>query len=202
MIEPIKRYKFKKGQLHLKMKTSRLIHILVAVVIGICMMFYTLDVYTPNPQISLASSVIVQPTEQEKQEEYILSSNLKVSKADAKEIVAAIHKWAIIFKLDPKLMLAIARQESNFNKYAISTSGAYGIMQVIPVWHKQKVVDAHALLGNPEIFNINTNIYLGGRVLLDCTKKQKTTTKVLECYYGKPNTGYADQVLAHYKILS
>jgi soluble lytic murein transglycosylase-like protein len=165
------------------------------------MLLYTLDVY--SPQVTLvANSVVVQPTIQDRQEEYILSSNIKVSKEDAKEIVAAITKWAIIFKLDPKLMLAIARQESNFDKYAISSSGAYGIMQVIPVWHKQKVVDANKELGNPELFNINTNIYLGARVLLECSKRFKNTTKVLECYYGKPNTGYAQQVLAHYKNLS
>lgn len=201
MIEPIKRYKFKKGQLHLKMKTSRLMYILVAILLGMYMMFYTLDAYSPRVVI-LANSIIAPPSEQDKHEDYILSSNIKVSPADAKEIVSAVTRWSQEFKLDPKLMLAIARQESNFDKYAISSSGAYGVMQVIPVWHKQKVVDAHALLGNPELFNINTNIYLGARVLSDCFKRKKDVTKALECYYGKPNTAYAKQVLAHYKILS
>lgn len=202
MIEPIKRYKFKKGQFHLRMRNSTIMHIIVALVIGVCMIFYTLDAYNPEIKFAQIESIVTQPTVQDRQEEYILNSNIKVSKEDAKEIVSAIHKWSTEFKLDPKMLLAIARQESNFNKYAISTSGAYGVMQVIPVWHKQKIVDAHDLLGNPEIFNIHTNVYLGARVFADCSKRHKTTTKALECYYGKPDTGYAKQVLAHYKILS
>ncbi len=200
MIEPIKRYKFKNGRFHLKMKFSTCMQILTAVVVGICMLFYTLNAY--SPEMVYVDSVVTQPTVQDKHEEYILSSNVKVSKADAKEIVAAITKWSQEFKLDPKLLLAIARQESNFNKYAISTSGAYGVMQVIPVWHKQKIIDAHAALGNPEIFNINTNVYLGARVFSDCIKRHKNVTRSLECYYGKSDTGYAKEVLAHYKILS
>ena len=194
LIEPIKHYRLKKGQLHLKMKISKIIHTLVLFSIGVCIMFYALNAYTPG--------VIFNPVIQNIQEKYILSSNVKVTKAEAKEIVQAITKWSTEFNLDPKLMLAIARQESNFNKYAISSSGAYGIMQVIPVWHKQKVVDANKVLGNPEIFNINTNIYLGARVYSECVKKTKAINKALECYYGKPRTGYAKQVLAYYKILS
>lgn len=201
MIEPIERYKFKNGQLHLKTKTNIVAYTLIGLFIGMCATFYTLDAHTPHVTFA-PTTVVIQPTVKDKLEEYILASNLKVTKPEAKEIVTAIVKWSNEFKLDPKLMLAIARQESNFNKYAISTSGAYGIMQVIPVWHKQKIVDAHALLGNPELFNINTNVYLGARVFSDCSKRFKSTTKALECYYGKADTGYAKQVLAHYKILS
>jgi len=199
LIEPIKRYKFKNGQLHLKTKTSKIIHTAAAIIAGVCMTLYALDVYNPVP---VTDSLVIPYTIERRFEEYILASNIKVSRVDAKEIVSAITKWSMEFNIDPKLMLAIARQESNFDKYAISSSGAYGIMQVIPVWHKQKVIDAHKALGNPELFNINTNVYLGARVYADCMKKTKIVTKALECYYGKPNTGYAQQVLGHYKFLS
>lgn len=200
MIEPIKNYRFKNGQLHLKIKTKFVLHILLGFILGICGTFYTVSYYIPEP-VTTVTPVIIQPTIQDRQQEYILQSNPKVTHADAKEIVEAITKWSQEFKIDPKLMLAVARQESNFDKYAISTSGAYGIMQVIPVWHKQKIVDAHSVIGNPELFNINTNVYLGTRVYQECQKKTKVVVKALECYYGKPNTGYAEKVLKHYKVL-
>jgi soluble lytic murein transglycosylase-like protein len=132
---------------------------------------------------------------------YVVSANPNISEKSAREIVVAAQKWGYEFGLDSKLILAIVKVESNFHPHAISTSGAYGLMQVIPTWHKEKIVKAKKELGNPEIFNINTNIYLGSMVLKECLlRSSNKTSKALLCYSGQTK-GYDDKVLKHYVLL-
>lgn len=128
---------------------------------------------------------------------YVAESNPDLSIKATKEIVVASYKWASEFNLDPKLLLAIAKVESNFYPHAISSSGAYGLMQVIPLWHKDKILKARKELGNPEIFSINTNMYLGALILRDCTKRNRTIMKTLQCYSGK-TPGYEEKVMVNY----
>jgi soluble lytic murein transglycosylase-like protein len=130
-------------------------------------------------------------------EDYVLSHNPKV---DAREIVSSVNKWGKELSVDPKLLLAVAKVESTFDPHAISKSGAYGLMQVIPVWHKEKILQARRELGNPEIFNISTNIYLGAKVLKECLEKTGGVTKALQCYSGQ-TPGYDAKVLAEYRRL-
>lgn len=130
--------------------------------------------------------------------EYVVKSNPSISNKSAKEIVFAAYRWAFEFNVDVRLLLAIAKVESNFYQHAISSSGAYGIMQVIPLWHKDKIIRARNELGNPEIFNINTNMYLGALILRDCMKKTSAkTSKALQCYSGQ-TPGYDNKVLVQY----
>jgi len=130
---------------------------------------------------------------------YILSKNPKLPESKATEIVEASNRWAREFKIDKKLILAIQQVESMYRPHAISESGAYGLMQVIPVWHKEKIIRAKKELGNPEVFNINTNIFLGALVLQECMKRTKrVTNKALLCYSGQ-TPGYDKKVLNVYK---
>lgn len=133
--------------------------------------------------------------------EVIQDINNKVSYKDAKEITFATLKWAKEFEVDEKLLLAIMKVESTFDKYAISTSGAYGLMQVIPVWHKDKILKAKKELGNPELFDINTNIYLGAWIVHDCfIKSRGNLQSALLCYSGQ-TPDYDKKVLYAYKAL-
>jgi soluble lytic murein transglycosylase-like protein len=61
--------------------------------------------------------------------------------------------------LDPQLVLGLIQHESNFRKYAVSTAGARGYMQVMPFWVRQ--------IGDPEhdLFNLRTNLRYGCRIL-------------------------------------
>jgi soluble lytic murein transglycosylase-like protein len=133
-------------------------------------------------------------------EDYILESNPSISKKDAREIVLATYTWANANNIEAELLLAISKVESTFNKYAISPSGAYGLMQVIPVWHKDKIIEAKRKLGNPEIFNINTNIFLGASVLRNCLNTKGSIDKALLCYSGQTE-GYDKKVLSEYKAI-
>ena len=61
--------------------------------------------------------------------------------------------------LDPQLVLGLIQQESNFRKYAVSSAGARGYMQVMPFWTSQ--------IGSPEhdLFTLRTNLRYGCTIL-------------------------------------
>ncbi|WP_158014341.1 transglycosylase SLT domain-containing protein, partial [Thauera phenolivorans] len=52
------------------------------------------------------------------------------------ELLTTIHYEATRAGLDPQLVLGLIQVESNFRKYAISSAGARGYMQVMPFWLK------------------------------------------------------------------
>ncbi len=128
---------------------------------------------------------------------YIKESNPNVAHEDAIKISSSVIKWAKEFSLDPNLLLGLAKVESSFNKHSISPMGALGITQVMVQYHIAKIKIARDTLPTPELFDIDTNIYLGAWVLRDCMKQFKIVDKALLCYNGSnasPN-GYDKSVL-------
>ena len=61
--------------------------------------------------------------------------------------------------LDPQLVLGLIQVESGFKKYAVSTAGARGYMQVMLFWVRQ--------IGNPEqdLFHLRLNLRYGCTIL-------------------------------------
>lgn len=68
-------------------------------------------------------------------ENYILSNLLKEDNLSIEEefnkINEVVDKYSEIYNVDKSLILAIIKQESNFNKNAISSAGAKGLMQIM-----------------------------------------------------------------------
>lgn len=188
-MEPISRYYLKDGAYHLKSNWPRRFRVLVSILFfGFAAFFPTIEGHAVEGSYSLVKQEQVETI-------YKIPG---ISRTDATQIIQSTYKWANEFKVDKKLLLAIAKVESSFNKYAISPSGALGIMQVIPKWHKEKVIAARDKLGNPELFNIDTNIYIGTWVIKDCLIKHKDVSKALLCYSGQTE-GYDQKVLQEYK---
>jgi soluble lytic murein transglycosylase-like protein len=75
------------------------------------------------------------------------------------EFLRTVHYEATRAGLDPQLVLAVIQVESNFRKYAVSTAGARGYMQVMPFWV--------GLIGAPEhnLFHLRTNLRYGCLIL-------------------------------------
>jgi len=83
------------------------------------------------------------------------------------EILRRVHQEATRAKLDPELVLAVIQVESNFDRFAISSTGAQGLMQVMPFWLEE--------IGRPEdnLFHIRTNLRLGCTILRHYLEKEK-----------------------------
>ncbi len=66
---------------------------------------------------------------------------------------------ANLMGLDPQLVLAVIDIESNFNRYAVSSVGAQGLMQVMPFWKNE--LGRHT----DDLFNPRINIRYGCAIL-------------------------------------
>jgi soluble lytic murein transglycosylase-like protein len=75
------------------------------------------------------------------------------------ELLRRVHREATRAELPPELVLAVIQVESNFDRYAISESGARGLMQIMPFWLKE--------IGHPEdnLFDPATNLRMGCTIL-------------------------------------
>ncbi|MBS1171201.1 MAG: lytic transglycosylase subunit [Proteobacteria bacterium] len=75
------------------------------------------------------------------------------------ELIKAVHYEASRAGLDPQLVFGLIQIESGFRKYAVSTAGARGYMQVMPFWVR--------LIGRPEhnLFHMRTNLRYGCTIL-------------------------------------
>jgi soluble lytic murein transglycosylase-like protein len=75
------------------------------------------------------------------------------------ELLKTVHHEAMRAGLDPQLVLGLMEVESGFRKYAISSAGARGFMQVMPFWTK--------LIGKPDhnLFHVRLNVRYGCVIL-------------------------------------
>ena len=71
------------------------------------------------------------------------------------EFLRTVHYEASRAGLDPQIVLGLIQVESNFRKYAVSSAGARGYMQVMPFWVKS--------IGTPDqnLFHLRTNLRYG-----------------------------------------
>ncbi|MBK7899255.1 MAG: lytic transglycosylase domain-containing protein [Azonexus sp.] len=75
------------------------------------------------------------------------------------ELLRTVHYEATRAGLDPQLVLGLMQVESGFRKYAVSSAGARGYMQVMPFWIK--------IIGRPDdnLFHLRTNLRYGCTIL-------------------------------------
>jgi len=75
------------------------------------------------------------------------------------EFLVTVHYEAKRAGLDPQMVLGLIQVESNFRKYAVSSAGARGYMQVMPFWMK--------LIGrlDDNLFHLRTNLRYGCVIL-------------------------------------
>ncbi|MDR0588534.1 MAG: lytic transglycosylase domain-containing protein [Burkholderiales bacterium] len=79
--------------------------------------------------------------------------------AERLELLATVHYEGVRSGLDPQLILGVMHHESGFKKYAVSSAGARGYMQVMPFWTK--------LIGTKDqnLFHLRTNLRYGCVIL-------------------------------------
>jgi soluble lytic murein transglycosylase-like protein len=91
-----------------------------------------------------------------------MSSRLKKrlpNQAYREEFLRTVHYEATRAGLDPQMVLGIIHVESAFKKYAVSSVGARGYMQVMPFWVKS--------IGTPDqnLFHLKLNLRYGCTIL-------------------------------------
>ncbi|HEY8522034.1 MAG TPA: lytic transglycosylase domain-containing protein [Gammaproteobacteria bacterium] len=108
------------------------------------------------------------------------------------KILTTVHRQATRAGLAPELVLAVIDVESNFDRFAISSASALGLMQVMPFW-----VTELGYTDKNKLFDIQFNILLGCQILkyyLDMEKGD--LVKGLARYNGSVGQRwYADRVM-------
>jgi soluble lytic murein transglycosylase-like protein len=118
---------------------------------------------------------------------------LSVVKDDAErsEILHHVFCEARRLQLPPGLVMAVIDVESRFDRWAVSSAGAVGLMQVMPFWPNQLGMT------NQELVRIPQNVRMGCTILKFYLEREKGDyTKALARYNGSVGRrNYADLVL-------
>jgi len=125
-----------------------------------------------------------------------LSRRYKVALDATEQLVGAAHEAGSRLGIDPLLILAVMAVESRFNPIAESVMGAKGLMQVIPKFHQDKLVE-HG--GEDSVFEPMTNILVGTRILKDAMRRGGGLMPGLQLYAGAfsdDGQQYAQKVVA------
>lgn len=100
------------------------------------------------------------------------------------EFLRLLHAEATRAKLAPELVLAVIDVESRFDRFAISSAGALGLMQIMPFW-----LDEIGMPGD-NLFRTQTNLRFGCTILRHYLEKENGNLgPALARYngsYGKP----------------
>jgi soluble lytic murein transglycosylase-like protein len=127
--------------------------------------------------------------------EYI-AKRYRVSDQAVAGYVLLAYQAGAQYSVDPLLILAVMAIESRYNPVAESSMGARGLMQVIPRYHLEKLLD-HG--GEPALLEPAVNITVGAQILREYQRRFRDTETALQMYGGAlddASTQYASKVLA------
>ena len=125
-----------------------------------------------------------------------IAKRYRVAHDAAAGFVATAYRAGGEWKVDPLLILAVVAVESRYNPVAESNMGAKGLMQVIPKFHPEKLVE-HG--GESALLDPHVNIQVGAQILREYLRRYGETETALQMYAGafdEPNSSYAFKVLA------
>jgi soluble lytic murein transglycosylase-like protein len=82
-------------------------------------------------------------------------------------LLKKVHAEATRSEIEPELIMALIHVESGFKRFAISSVGAQGLMQVMPFWKNE--------IGRPEdnLTDMQTNLRYGCTILKHYINKEK-----------------------------
>jgi soluble lytic murein transglycosylase-like protein len=120
----------------------------------------------------------------------------RVAETASTAFVSTAYRAGQEHSVDPLLILAVMAIESRYNPVAESSMGAKGLMQIIPKYHQEKLLEhggEFALL-DPEV-----NIQVGAQILREYMRRFGATETALQMYGGamdEPTAQYSGKVLA------
>jgi len=116
----------------------------------------------------------------------------------ARQFLALVRYESMRAGLDPHLVLAVIDVESKFRKYAVSKSGARGLMQVMPFWVKELGESAQQ---GQNLFQERINLRYGCTILRHYLDRERgNTANALARYNGSlGQPDYPNRVFAAYR---
>lgn len=126
----------------------------------------------------------------------VIAKRYRVAQDAAAGFVATAYRAGTEWKVDPLLILAVMAVESRYNPVAESTMGARGLMQVIPKFHLEKLLE-HG--GETALLDPEVNIQIGAQILREYQRRFGEIETALQMYGGafdEPGSSYAFKVLA------
>lgn len=147
----------------------------------------------PMQAVALAAS---EPPLEERALARFIARRYRVADEAASLFVRTAFRSGREHGIDPLLILAVTAVESRFNPVAESSMGAMGLMQVIPRFHPEKLVD-HG--GEQALLDPEVNIQVGTRILREYLGRFRELEPALQKYAGafdEPTAQYTGKVLA------
>jgi len=97
-------------------------------------------------------------------------------------------------RLPPGLVMAVMDIESRFNRWAVSSAGAVGLMQVMPFWPEKLGIKRY------ELIHTGPNIHMGCAILRFYLRYERNDVrKALARYNGSVGQrGYPDMVISRW----
>jgi soluble lytic murein transglycosylase-like protein len=113
------------------------------------------------------------------------------NQGEREQILHHVHCEARRVDIPPELVLAVMDVESRFDRYAVSSAGAVGLMQVMPFWPSQLGMT------NAQLVRIGDNVRMGTTILGYYLRKERGNyQRALQRYngsLGRPD--YSDLVI-------
>jgi soluble lytic murein transglycosylase-like protein len=95
------------------------------------------------------------------------------------QILENVHCEARRLQLPPELILAVMDVESRFDRFAVSSAGAVGLMQVMPFWPRELGMT------NDQLVSISANVRMGATILGYYLRKERGNyQRALQRYNG------------------
>jgi soluble lytic murein transglycosylase-like protein len=125
-----------------------------------------------------------------------LTRRFSIAAAPTAAVVDTAYRAAEESGFDPLLVLAVISIESRFNPIAESVMGAKGLMQIIPKYHRARLLE-HG--GDEAVLDPESNILVGTKILQEYVVRTGTLEAGLQFYNGASRDAtaqYAQRVLA------
>ena len=134
-----------------------------------------------------------QESEQRALAEFI-ARRWRIAETAATNFVAIAYRAGKKYSVDPVLILSVMAIESRYNPVAESVVGAKGLMQIIPKYHLEKLLD-HG--GEEALLDPEVNIHVGAQILREYYRRLGDQEAALQMYAGafdEPTARYATKV--------
>ncbi|MFA5759332.1 MAG: lytic transglycosylase domain-containing protein, partial [Clostridia bacterium] len=97
--------------------------------------------------------------------------------------IKQIEKYSTEYGADGALITSIINAESGFNRYCVSSSGALGLMQMLPRTAEWVANQLNVITFNTEmLYNADTNIKFGTFYFMYLYNKFNSVSTALACY--------------------